>query len=66
MHTRHSIACGARTVKHERTIKALDFAAEHLIPLDTAWWTLAQCLKCGKCGSRRVGIMVASRELGTR
>ncbi len=48
-------ACG-----HELVISAEDLIELHGVPAEMSFWELAQKLKCGKCGSGRVGVMAAS------
>ena len=44
--------------RHELVIAAKDIIAKG-VPPETPFWTLAQRLKCSKCGSTKVGIMAA-------
>lgn len=46
--------------RHELIIHAEDIMELHKVPPETPFWTLAQSLVCGKCGSKKVGIMAAS------
>lgn len=46
--------------RHEVILHAEDLTELHGIPPETPFWTLAQSLVCGACGSKRVGIMAAT------
>ena len=48
--------------KHELVIHARDIIETFGIPPETPFWTLAQRLKCGACGSLKVGIMASSHD----
>ena len=45
---------------HDLVVSANDLCELHGVPPETPFWTLAQSLVCGKCGSKRVGIMAAT------
>ena len=45
---------------HQLIIHAEDLIEQHEAPPETPFWTLAQRMVCGKCGSKKVGIMAAS------
>jgi Zn finger protein HypA/HybF involved in hydrogenase expression len=52
--------------RHEVIVEALEFTIDHNINPATPFYTLAQRLRCGQCGSRKVGIMMASHQVGDR
>ena len=47
--------------RHDVTLAAQDLI-DRGVPPETPFWTLAQRLNCGSCGSVRVGIMAASGD----
>jgi len=47
---------------HHLIIHATDIIELYGVPPETPFWTLAQRLKCGKCGSLKVGVMAASYD----
>lgn len=48
--------------RHELVIAAQDLIEKFLIPPPTPYWTPAQHLVCGKCGSKKAGMMLASYD----
>jgi ribosomal protein S27E len=46
--------------RHEHIVSADDLIEFHGARAEESFWHLAQRLKCGACGSIRVGIMAAS------